>query len=37
MILKPKNKNFKDEYEIKERAKKKFDIRRHMSVLLALE
>ncbi len=37
MILEPKHKNFKDEYKIKERVKKKFNIRRHMSVLVALE
>jgi hypothetical protein len=37
MILEPQHKNFKDEYQIKERVKKKFNIRRHMSVLVALE
>jgi hypothetical protein len=37
MILEPLHKNFKDEYKIKERVKKKFNIRRHMSVLVALE
>jgi hypothetical protein len=30
MILEPKHKNFKDEYKIKERVIKKFNIRRHM-------
>ncbi len=37
MILEPKHKNLKDEYKIKERVKQKFDIRRQMSVLVALE
>jgi hypothetical protein len=37
MILEPKHKNFKDEYKIKERVKKKIKIRRHMSILVALE
>jgi hypothetical protein len=37
MILEPKHKNFKDEYKIKERVKKKLNIRRHMPVLVALE
>jgi type II secretory pathway component PulL len=37
MILEPKHKNFKDEYKIKERVLKKFNIWRHMSVLVALE
>jgi hypothetical protein len=37
MILEPKHKNFKDEYKIKERVLKKLNIRRHMSVLVALE
>ncbi len=38
MILEPKHKNFKDEYKIKERVKKKkIYIRRHMSILVALE
>ncbi len=37
MFLEPKHKNFKDEYKIKERVIKKIDIRRHMSVLVALE
>jgi hypothetical protein len=32
MILEPKHKNFKDEYKIKVRVKKKFNIRRHMSI-----
>ncbi len=36
MILEPKHKNFKDEYKIKERVEKKLNIRRHMSVLVAL-
>jgi hypothetical protein len=36
MILQPKHKNFKDEYKIKERVKKN-NIRRHMSILVALE
>jgi hypothetical protein len=35
MILEPKHKNFK--YKIKERGKKIFNIRRHMSILVALE
>ncbi len=37
MILKPTHKNFKDEYKIKERVLKKFNIRCHMSILVALE
>jgi hypothetical protein len=37
MILEPKQKNFKDEYKIKERVYKKNYIRRHMSILVALE
>ncbi len=37
MSLEPKNKNFKDEYKIKERVKKNINIRRHMSILVALE
>jgi hypothetical protein len=37
MILEPKDKNSKDEYKIKERVKKKINIRRHMSILVALE
>ncbi len=37
MILEPKHKNFKDEYKIKERVFKKFNIRRHMSSLVAIE
>ena len=37
MILEPKHKNFKDEYKIKEGVKKKINIRRHMSILVALE
>jgi hypothetical protein len=37
MILEPKHKNFKDEYKIKEWVKKKIYIRRHMSILVALE
>jgi hypothetical protein len=37
MILEPKHKNFKDEYKIKEQVKKNFHMRRHMSVLVALE
>jgi hypothetical protein len=36
MIMEPKHKNFKDEYKIKERVKKNY-IRRHMSILVALE
>jgi hypothetical protein len=36
MILEPKHKNFKDEYKIKERVKKKINIRRHMSILVLL-
>ncbi len=31
------NKNFKDEYKIKERVKKIINIRRHMSILVAPE
>jgi hypothetical protein len=37
MILEPKHKNFKDEYKIKERVKKKINIRRNISVLVANE
>jgi hypothetical protein len=37
MILEPKHKNFKDEYKIKVRVKKKFNIRRHTSILVAFE
>ncbi len=37
MILEPKHKNFKDENKIKERVKKKNNIRRHMSILVATE
>jgi hypothetical protein len=37
MILEPKHKNFKDRDKIKERIKNKFNIRRHMSILVALE
>ncbi len=38
MILDPKHKNFKEQYKIKETVKKKyFNIRRHMSILLAFE
>jgi hypothetical protein len=37
MILEPKHQNFKDEYKIKVRVKKKFNIRRHMSILVAFE
>jgi hypothetical protein len=37
MILEPKRKNFEDKYKIKERVKKMFNIRRHMSMLLAFE
>jgi hypothetical protein len=37
MILEPKHKNFKDEYKIKVRVKKKNNIRRHMSILVAFE
>jgi hypothetical protein len=37
MILEPKHKNFKDKYKIKERVFIKFNIWRHMSVLVALE
>jgi hypothetical protein len=37
MILEPKYKNFKDKYKIKERVNKKFHIRRHMFILVALE
>ncbi len=35
MILEPKLKNFKDECKTKERVKKKFNIRRHMSIFVA--
>jgi hypothetical protein len=37
MILEPKHKNFKDEYKIKELVKKRINIRRHMSKLVAPE
>ena len=37
MNMEPKHKNFKDKYKIKVRVKKKFNIRRHMSILVALE
>jgi hypothetical protein len=37
MILEPKHKNFKDEYKIKVLVLKKFNIRRHMSILVAFE
>jgi hypothetical protein len=37
MILEPKHKNLKDEYKIKVRVKKKFNIRRHLSILAAFE
>ncbi len=37
MILEPKHKNFKDQYKIKEREKEFFNIRRHMSMLLAFK
>jgi hypothetical protein len=37
MILEPKHKNFKDKYNIKVRVKKRFNIRRHMSILVAFE
>jgi hypothetical protein len=37
MSLEPKHKIFKDEYNIKERVKNKFNIRRHMSILVAFE
>ncbi len=36
MILEPKHNNFKDEYKIKERVKKMFNISRHISLLVAL-
>jgi hypothetical protein len=37
MSLEPKQKNFKDEYKIKELIKKKIYIRRRMSILVAFE
>jgi hypothetical protein len=37
MSLEPRHKNFKDEYKIKELIKKKFNIRRRMSILGACE
>ncbi len=37
MILEPKHKNFKDEYKINARIKKKINLRRHLSRLVALE
>ncbi len=37
MNLEPKHKNFKDEYKIKEQVKKFVNIKRHMSILVALE
>ncbi len=37
MILEPKHKNFKDEYKIKVRVTKNFNVRRHMSILVAFE
>jgi hypothetical protein len=37
MILEPEHKNFKDKHKIKERVKKKFNIRCHMTILAALE
>jgi hypothetical protein len=37
MILEPKHKNFKDEYKIEERVKKKINFRRHMYILVAPE
>jgi hypothetical protein len=37
MSLEPEHKNFKDEYKIKQQVKKKFKIRRQMSILVALE
>jgi hypothetical protein len=36
MILEPKHKNFKDEYKIKVRVKKKNNIRRHILVAFEL-
>jgi hypothetical protein len=36
MSLEPKDKNFKDDYKIKERVKKN-NIRRHMSILVVFE
>jgi hypothetical protein len=35
--LEPTHKNFKNQHKIKERVKKMFSIRRHMSILLAFE
>ncbi len=32
MILEPKHKNFKDEYKIKERVFKKFNIKPHVDI-----
>jgi hypothetical protein len=37
MSLEPKHKNFKDEYKIKSKSKNLFNIRRHMSILVAFE
>jgi hypothetical protein len=37
MILALNHKNFEDQYQIKERVKKEFIIRRHMSILVAFE
>jgi hypothetical protein len=37
MSLEPQHKNFKDEYKIKERVKNYLNIRRHMSILVAVE
>jgi hypothetical protein len=37
MSLEPKHKNFKDKYKIKELVQTKFNIRRHMSILVVFE
>jgi hypothetical protein len=37
MNLEPKHMNFSDEYKMKEQVKKKFNIRHHVSVLVAFE
>ncbi len=37
MSLEPQHNNFKDEYKIKEKVKKNFNIRCHMFILVAFE
>ncbi len=37
MILESKHKNFKGQYNIKSNLNKKFNIRRHMSIGMAVE